>query len=162
MRVRPSARVLVVDEDERVLLFKYQDEEPLDPGRPNTPFWATVGGGVEAGESFEAAAARELAEETGIRDVAIGPWLWTREQVLRFQGETLLAHERYFLVRVREATVSLAGLLAYERAVYRGHRWWALDELRECDETVFPERLADLLADALAGRIGDAPLQLDR
>jgi len=161
MRVRQSARLVVVDARERVLLFKYEDEAPLDPTRPNDPYWATVGGGLEEGETFEEAAARELAEETGIRGVVIGPWLWTRETVVLFQGEMLLAHERYFLVRVRGVTVSLAGLLPYERDVYRGHRWWALDELRDCGETDFPDRLATLLANVLAGGIPGEPITLD-
>ena len=126
MRVRQSARLVVVDEREHVLLFKYEDATPLDPKRPNTPYWATVGGGVDGDESFEEAAERELDEETGIRGAAIGPWLWTREKVFVFQGETLLAHERYYLVRVRDVTVRLDGLLPYEREVYRGHRWWAM------------------------------------
>src|SRR5579871_5282665 len=100
MRVRRSARLIIVDEQQRVLLFRYQDVVPVDPNRQNVPYWATVGGGVEEGETFEETAARELAEETGIRDAVIGPWLWTREKPLIFQDGPILSHERYFLARV--------------------------------------------------------------
>lgn len=44
------------------LLLQERDEHaPTDPDK-----WSLVGGGVEPGESAEAAARRELAEETGI------------------------------------------------------------------------------------------------
>lgn len=51
--------VIVTDADGRVLLG--HRTKPTEPAT-----WCLPGGAVEAGESFEAAAARELAEETGI------------------------------------------------------------------------------------------------
>ena len=62
--LRVSAPVLLVDEDERVLLFRYEDR--------NRFLWCPVGGGVEAGESIEDAARREIVEVTGFRARSIG------------------------------------------------------------------------------------------
>ena len=53
---RQTARVLPVDPEGRVLLL-----HGWDPRRPEAPFWFTIGGGAEPGESLPEAAARELA-----------------------------------------------------------------------------------------------------
>ena len=59
MEVVPGASVVIVDDDGRVLLVKR--------GRaPQRGRWSVPGGRVEPGESFEAAAAREALEETGL------------------------------------------------------------------------------------------------
>ena len=56
---RPAARILLLTQSS-VLLFHAQ--EPATGRR----FWATPGGGLHVGETFEAAAHRELLEETGL------------------------------------------------------------------------------------------------
>src|SRR3954451_10121260 len=58
---RRGGRVLGLDPADRVLLVR-----AVDPKAPDAPFWFTVGGGVEAGESDREAAVRELREETGL------------------------------------------------------------------------------------------------
>jgi 8-oxo-dGTP pyrophosphatase MutT (NUDIX family) len=59
MRVRHAVRILLVDDERRVLLFAAADPET------GAPFWFPLGGGIEAGEDVRAAAARELLEATG-------------------------------------------------------------------------------------------------
>ncbi|MCY7396036.1 MAG: NUDIX domain-containing protein [Nocardioides sp.] len=56
------ASVALVDPRGWVLLQERDEHPVIDPGR-----WGFPGGGVEPGESFEQAAYRELAEETGVR-----------------------------------------------------------------------------------------------
>lgn len=53
---RSAARLVVADRDRRILLLQYQDE--------HGPWWATPGGGLEAGESFEDAARREAGKSS--------------------------------------------------------------------------------------------------
>jgi len=54
--VRRAGRVIVLDPEDRVLLFRYDD------GPPNGRHWCTPGGGLNDGEDYAAGARRELAE----------------------------------------------------------------------------------------------------
>jgi 8-oxo-dGTP pyrophosphatase MutT (NUDIX family) len=58
---RPSGRVIAVDPDGCVLLFRIED-----PLNDKPPIWITPGGGLEPGESPADGAVREFYEETGI------------------------------------------------------------------------------------------------
>ena len=66
-RERLTARVLLLDPEGRILLMR--GRLPGDPEAPRV--WFTVGGGIEPGESAEAAAAREIVEETGFLDAQL-------------------------------------------------------------------------------------------
>lgn len=59
---RTFAGVVLVDGAGRILLQERDEHAPIDPER-----WGLAGGHVEPGEDFEAAAYRELEEETGVR-----------------------------------------------------------------------------------------------
>lgn len=65
VRIRHAARVVLLDPAGRVLLMRY-DENP-----PNGRHWSTPGGGLNPGEDYRDAAARELAEETGWHDIEL-------------------------------------------------------------------------------------------
>ena len=53
---RPTARLIVLNERDQVLLLRLEGESET--------FWMPPGGGLKAGESYEQAARRELREET--------------------------------------------------------------------------------------------------
>jgi 8-oxo-dGTP pyrophosphatase MutT (NUDIX family) len=62
--------------------------------------WCAPGGECDPGESFDAAASRELFEETGLRVADCGPELARRGgEYATLAGEWITADERFFLVR---------------------------------------------------------------
>ena len=95
---RRAGRVLVIDDDDRILLL-----HGFDPADPGNPFWFTVGGGADPGESLAEAAARELREEVGraVDASALGEPVWHRVTEFGFDGVRYLQDEDYFVLRVR-------------------------------------------------------------
>ena len=161
MRVRRTSRLILLDGRDRVLLFEVEDASvfrPEDPGL--TRYWVTPGGSLEEGEGHAEAGRRELWEETGMVGVEPGPWVALCEPVLSWAGETIRAHDRFYLTRVDRTDVSLANLSEVERGGYRNHRWWGVAELRASGERVVPPGLVDLLARIVAGDVPDAPVRL--
>lgn len=143
MRVRESARLLVISPHRRVLLFRFvHTKGPL----AGDNYWASPGGGLEPGETFQAAAQRELKEETGFETAVPEQHVLTREFPLRLpDGETVVAHERYFAVHVDNEDVSRQGWSQQEIDVMADHRWWSSQALRDCTDIIYPEGLLDFL-----------------
>ncbi|KAB0495615.1 NUDIX hydrolase [Pseudomonas vancouverensis] len=143
MRQRDSARLLVINPANQVLLFHFRHKGDALDGKNH---WATPGGGLEPGETFEEAAVRELFEETGIQVEAVGSSIAERRfAMLLPSGETVLSVERYFVVRTEGEALSREGWTAHEVRVMAEHKWWSVAELRETRETVWPEKLVEML-----------------
>jgi 8-oxo-dGTP pyrophosphatase MutT (NUDIX family) len=143
MRSRPSSRLLVVDRHGRVLLFRFVFKDGALGGQD---YWATPGGGLDPGETYEQAAIRELREETGIQVATVDPPIATREFVLQLSdGEHVMAQERFFLIRVEEPALSKDGWTAQEHDVMTGSKWWSMEELAGSDMTIWPANLSTIL-----------------
>ncbi|MCM2411411.1 NUDIX hydrolase [Streptomyces sp. RKAG290] len=137
---RKVARLVLLDPDDRILLM-----HGFEPEDPASTWWFTPGGGLEGGETREQAALRELAEETGITDVELGPLLWTRRCSFPFDGRRWDQDEWYFLARTTQTVTDTSGQTVLERRSVAGLRWWTSAELSVARETVYPTRLAGLL-----------------
>lgn len=142
-RIRRAARVLVIDDADRILLFRF-----TFGGR--SPFWATPGGECDPGESYEAAARRELLEETGLDCDPGAPVAARGNDFVTAEGEPVTADERYFRVRVPTCDIITDGHTELERAIMLGHRWFTRAELSHWHETIFPPEILDLLEGAEA------------
>ncbi|MBT2511723.1 NUDIX domain-containing protein [Streptomyces sp. ISL-98] len=149
--MRAAARVVVLDDADRVLLLAYDE---------NGGFWATPGGSLDPGEGHTTAARRELAEELGVENAELGPQIAGRSQVHSVGGRLARQVERYYIARIAPSAIDPA--CATQPDNIRALRWWTLDELRATDQTVYPTGLTDLIAGVLArprhgGRSGSDP-----
>ncbi|GLY13532.1 NUDIX domain-containing protein [Kineosporia rhizophila] len=143
---REGARVILLDALGRVLLIQGGDPAAPEVGL----WWFTPGGGVDEGESQQAAAVRELREETGfVVTGELGPVVHERTAGFTFQGRPHLQHEVFFRAvlgeNVQGGDLDRSGWTELERDSLTDVRWWSAEELRTTSETVYPEYLVELL-----------------
>jgi 8-oxo-dGTP pyrophosphatase MutT (NUDIX family) len=136
MKLRHAVRVLLLDEDDRLLLFR--GVQP-DTG---SAFWFPAGGGLEDGEDVVEAAVREVFEETGLSSLDLGPEVWRRRHVFSWRGVEWDQRERWFMARVAHFEPSRAGLTETETTDLTAWRWWTPAELRAATDEMVPRDLA--------------------
>ncbi len=158
MRERPTVRVLLIGPDNRLLLLRFEDTR-LNEGKV---FWATVGGGLEDGESVADGARREILEETGLGDAVLGPVVWLDDVVIRIDGEPVFFRESYIVAHARTTALSFHGWTDLEREVIKEMRWFAADEIASWPEKIYPDVLAEWLPEILAGNYPRKPKRIPR
>ncbi|MEU8225905.1 bifunctional GNAT family N-acetyltransferase/NUDIX hydrolase [Kribbella sp. NPDC048915] len=138
-RLRPGARGVILDEQDRVLLVRFEFS--------SGPVWATPGGGLEAGESPIDGLRRELVEEVGLTDFPPPVQVWHQEVVAdgHAAGYEGVLNDFYL---IRTASFTPGGTLsAAELAAENVHelRWWTLDELDAATDRFAPRQLPALV-----------------
>lgn len=102
------------------------------------PIWQMPQGGIDDGEAPEAAALRELHEETGVRNVAVIATIprWLTYELppellgIALKGRYRGQRQRWFAMRFlgSDADIDISGGRRY-KAEFDDWRWAALDEL---------------------------------
>jgi ADP-ribose pyrophosphatase YjhB (NUDIX family) len=159
VKLRPSARAIILDEQDRILLCRFELEREGSP----VVVWATPGGGVEPGETLLDALRRELREEVGLEVTGEPPHVWHREVIRagHTEGYDGVIND-FFLIRTAaftpRGTMSDAELAAEN---VTGFRWWSHAELASHQGTDLfgPRDLAAGLAALLTGGLPAVPVR---
>jgi 8-oxo-dGTP diphosphatase len=163
VNVRHSARAVILDEDDRILLCRFIFPHPAVPAGARF-VWAAPGGGVEPGETVLAALRRELEEEVGLAVNDDPAHVWRQEVVApgHADGYDGFVND-YFLIRAPSfdpCGALPAGELAAEHI--SGFAWWRWQDIaRYRGPGLFsPRDLATPLGALLADGIPDTPVLL--
>jgi len=142
--VRATSRLIVVDDDGRVLLMLTKAPDTSGVAR-----WITPGGGVDPGETQAEAAIRELREETGQIITDPGDVVYVEDFVVPWDdADHTHGHAEFFIVRLPHFEIDDAGWTDDERVDILESRWFTVDELAGLDATddaVEPAALVPLL-----------------
>lgn len=143
---RSTSRLIVVDRDDRALLFLTYGKDHAVP-----PRWITPGGGVDPGEDFPAAGVRELREETGLEVDSVGPEFHRVDGPVDTKWHPYeLGHWAWFAIRADHFDPDDAQRMPDELVDIVDTRWFTADELAAAAEEYEPLDLPDLIRRGVA------------
>ncbi len=164
--MQQSARILLFNSANELLFMGAEDKNLTGADGNKGRFWFLVGGSLEAGEAFQAAAKRELAEETGLTDADV---VWGAEIAegtvhLKKNNQPLNIYQRFIVAKTEKDTVRLNNLDAWEQNAVKGLRWFSPEEIQTSKETLYPRMLKvylpQIILDLPKLLAGEAPEKL--
>ena len=150
---REAVRAILLTKENEVLLLR------IKPPQGGDYFWITPGGGLENGETTEAALKRELREELGRKDFVIGPLVWRRQHTFDWGGARICQRERYYVVETDRFEPRMSD--AVEAATLSRFSWWPASELAFASERLTPLSLAEIVARYIAEGGPRDPLEVE-
>ena len=147
VRHRVCARVLPVNAQGEVLLL-----HGWDPAAPEEPYWFSIGGAIDAGETLVDAAVREMREETGIviQPTELSEPIAQEDAEFDWGVWRLVQDQTYFALALAHdpAAISFQGLEPIERTTIDAAAWWTPEAL-EADGSAANARLPEIMRTAV-------------
>ena len=165
-RMHQSIRILLFNSANELLFMGAEDKNLTGADGNKGRFWFLVGGSLEKGETFQAAAKRELTEETGLTDADV---IWGAEIAegtvhLKNNNQPLDIYQRFVVAKTEKDAVHLHNLDAWEQNAVKALRWFSSEEIQTSKEVIYPRCLKEFLPEILANvpklLAGNAPKKL--
>lgn len=144
---RVAVRAVILCAEQEVLLLCRR-------GSDRKRCWFTPGGGIEAGETHAQCLRRELLEELGIESFELGALLG-RHDFIALDGY-VPSHNEHYIYLVHAERVPPVMHDCGERQGLEDIRWFALAELIDSREPIYPRGLAECVVRHVAGGGGPA------
>ena len=157
MKVRKSARAIVINSRNQIFLFQYM----FDYLEDNKVIWITPGGSLEEGESFDDALKRELFEELGMKITNNCPEVYYRNPIYTLKsGEKVQSVEKFFLVALVEDSFSFDHWSESEKRRMLAGKWWSVGEIEKSEDEFFTKDILRITTELSNGEIPREPREI--
>ena len=154
MKIRKSARAIVINSKNQMFLFQYM----FDYLEDSKAIWITPGGSLEEGESFVDALKREVYEELGVQLTKECPEVYYRNPIYTLKnGEKVQSVEKFFLVVLEEKSFSFDHWTESEKKRMRAGKWWSVDEIEKSEDEFFSKDIVRMLKELASRKLPEEP-----